>query len=76
MWIPHSCPISLGFRKSWASGLGQMHGHIDMLVASDEYGSTLLHEALWMQIRNGSKMYLDDTEMIPHSLSVFHVQLS
>lgn len=22
----------------------QMHGHIDMLVATDEYGSTLLHE--------------------------------
>ena len=25
--------------------LEEMHGHIDMLVATDEYGSTLLHEA-------------------------------
>ena len=68
MWNPHSCLTPLGLRKSWVSVLGQMHGHIDMLVATDEYGSTLLHEAPWMQI-SGCQTDLD-TEMFLRGICI------
>jgi len=42
--------------------LEEMHGHIDMLVATDEYGSTLLHEACsrgMLQLRGDRKDFFN-----------------